>query len=142
LSEKFTERTAGIWIPLIFYVAGAAYMLTFWGIIDPAAYHLVVLSALSILIAVSLYFMSRWAFWLGLFSFPVFFLEFFMALMTSVNFVGWDPNIPTTIFHASLVTYLLLLTFCLFLLIDKRNTLKSDRILDRLYRPIGPAPKV
>jgi hypothetical protein len=38
-----------------------------------------------------------------------------------------------------MIIYLVFLTISLILLIDKRNTLKSDRILDRLNRPAaGP----
>jgi hypothetical protein len=137
LTEKFTERTAGIWLPLVFYVAGGVYMLGFWGILSRSAYHLVLLGALSIIIAVALYSMSRWAFWLGLFTFPLLFAEFLYALLVSVNFAGWDPDPQTATFHASLIIYLLFLTLSLILLIDKRNTLKGDRILDHLNRPVA-----
>jgi hypothetical protein len=140
LTEKFTERTAGIWLPLVFYVAGGVYMLGFWGIFSRSAYHLVFLGVLSIIIAVALYSMSRWAFWLGLFTFPLLFTEFVYALLVSVNFAGWDSNPQTAAFNASLVIYLLFLSLSLILLIDKRNTLKGDRILDRLNRPV-PTPK-
>ena len=138
MTEKFAEHTAGIWVPLVFYAAGGAYMLAFWGIFDRTAYHLTLLGIVSIILAVALYSLSRWAFWLGLFTFPIFFFEFLYAVMASVNFVGWNPNIPTAVFHASIIIYLVFLSLSLILLIDKRNTLKSDRILDRL----GRAPKV
>ena len=137
MTEKFTERTAGIWLPLVFYVAGGAYMLGFWAVYSRSAYHLVSLGVLSIVIAVALYLMSRWAFWLGLFTFPLFFAEFLYALLESVNFAGLEPNPQTTAFHASLIVYLVFLTLSLILLIDKRNTLKGDRLLDRLNRPVA-----
>jgi len=136
LTEKFTERTAGIWLPLVFYVAGGVYMMGFWGIFSRSAYHLALLGVLSIVIAVTLYSMSRWAFWLGLFTFPLLFTEFIYALFESVNFAGWDPNTQTAAFNASLIIYLVFLTLSLILLIDKRNTLRGDRILDRLNRPV------
>jgi hypothetical protein len=88
-----------------------------------------------------LYALSRWAFWLGLFTFPLFFAEFGYALASSVDFVGWYPNIPTTAFHASVIVYMIFLVFSLILLIDKRNTLKTDRILDRLRIPVPATPK-
>jgi hypothetical protein len=135
LTEKFTERTAGIWVPIIFYVAGGVYMLAFWSIFDRTAFHLTVLGAVSIIVAVALYSTSRWAFWIGLFTFPLLFAEFLFALLTSVNLVGWTPNPQTAAFQASMMVYLLFLTLSLILLIDKRNTLKSDRILDRLKKP-------
>lgn len=136
MTEKFTERTAGIWLPLVFYVVGGAYMLGFWGIFSRSAYHLVLLGALSIIIAVALYLMSRWAFWLGLFTFPLLFAEFLYALLASVNFAGWFPNPETATFNASIVIYLLFLTLSLILLVDKRNTLKGDRILDYLNKRV------
>jgi len=136
LTEEFTERTAGIWLPFIFYAVGGVYLLAFWGVLDRAAYHLTALGGLSIILAVALYSMSRWAFWIGLISFPLYFVEFFYALFSSVNLIGWNPNIPTAAFHVSMVVYMVFLVFSLILLIDKRNTLKSDRILDRLRRPV------
>jgi hypothetical protein len=135
LTEKFTERTAGIWLPMIFYIVGGVYMLAFWGIFDRSAFYLTALGAVSIVIAVALYSTSRWALWLGLFTFPLLFAEFLYALFTSLNLVGWNPNPQTAAFQASMIVYLLFLTLSLVLLIDKRNTLKSDRILDRLKRP-------
>lgn len=142
MAEKFAERSAGIWLPLVFYALGGAYMLAFWGVFDRTAYHLPLLGAVSIIMAIALYSLSRWAYWLGLFTFPLFFAEFLYALIGSVNFVGWNPNVPTAAFHATMVVYLVFLTFSLILLIDKRNTLKSDRILDRLGRPVAPTEKV
>jgi hypothetical protein len=135
MTESFTERTAGIWVPLIVYIVGGVYMLAFWGLFDRSAFHLVALGGVSVVIAVALYETSRWAFWLGLFTFPLFFVEFFYGLFSSVNFVGWNPNPQTAAFQASLIIYLIFLSFALLLLIDKRNTLKSDRILDMLKRP-------
>ena len=135
LTEKFTERTAGIWLPLVFYVAGGVYMLAFWGVFDRTAYYLTVFGVVSIIIAVALFSTSRWAFLLGLFTFPLLFTEFLYSLLWSVNLVGWNPNPQTAAFQASMIIYLVFLTISLILLIDKRNTLKSDRILDRLNRP-------
>lgn len=103
-------------------------MLAFWGIFDRLSYHLVLLGVISLVLAVALYLMTRWAFWLGLFTFPLFFVLFLNALLTSVNFVGWDPNIPTALFHASILAYLVFLCFSVILLIDKRNALKSVSI--------------
>jgi hypothetical protein len=141
MTEKFMERTAGIWLPLVFYAVGAAYMFAFWGIFDRMAYHLTVLGAVSIVVALALYLLSRWAFLIGLFTFPLFFAEFVYALSASVGFAGWNPNVPTALLNASFVVYLIFLTFSLILLIDKRNTLKSDRVLDRLRGPVRSAEK-
>jgi uncharacterized membrane protein (DUF2068 family) len=141
LTEEFTERTAGIWLPLIFYAVGGVYMLAFWGIFDRTAYHLTALGLLSIILAVALYMMSQWAFWFGLISFPLYLVEFLYALYSSVNFVGWNPNIPTAAFHASIVIYLVFLVLSLILLIDKRNTLKTDRVIDKLRRPVETPEK-
>ena len=132
MTEKFAERTAGIWFPLGFYAAGGVYMLAFWAVIDRTAYHLAALGVVSLLIAAELYFISKWAFWAGLFTFPLFFAEFVLAAIASVNLAGWYPDILTGLFNASLIVYLIFLTLSLIMLIDKRNTLKNDRILDRL----------
>jgi len=137
LTEKFTERTAGIWVPLVFYVVGGAYMLAFWAMFDRAAYHLLVLGGISIVIAAALYFLSKWAYWLGLFSFPLMFALFAWALIFSVDVVGWYPNIPNAVLNASMVLYLVFLTLSFLLLIDRRNTFKSDRILDMLHKPLA-----
>jgi hypothetical protein len=137
LTEKFTERTAGIWFPLVFYVAGGVYLLAFWSVFDRTAFHLTVLGVVSIIIAAALFSISRWAFLLGLFSFPLLFAEFLYSLIWSVNLVGWNPNPQTAAFQGSMIVYLVFLTLSLILLIDKRNTLKSDRILDRLKRPVA-----
>ena len=137
MTEKFTERTAGIWVPLVFYVVGGAYMLAFWAMFDRAAYHLLVLGGISIVIAAALYFLSKWAYWLGLFSFPLMFALFAWALIFSVDVVGWYPNIPNAMLNASMVVYLVFLTLSFLLLIDRRNTLKSDRILDMLHKPLA-----
>ncbi len=135
MTEEFNERTAGIWLPLTFYAAGGAYMLAFWGLLARSAYQLMILGGLSLVIAAALYSMSRWAFWLGLLSFPLLFVEFLYALLGSVNFAGWYPDNQTAAFHASMIVYLVFLTVSLILLIDKRNTLKGDRVLDLLNRP-------
>jgi hypothetical protein len=76
--------------------------------------------------------MSRWAYWLGLFTFPLLAAEFVYALTFSVNVVGWYPNPVIAVFNASMVVYLFFLCFSFLLLIDRRNTLKSDRFLDKL----------
>jgi hypothetical protein len=141
MTETFTERTAGIWLPLVFYAVGGVYMLTFWGVFDRTAYHLTVLGILSIVVAVTLYLLSRWAFLLGLLTFPLFFVEFLFALNASINLVGWNPNLPVAVLNASIVIYLVLLVFSLILLIDKRNTLKSDRVLDLMRGPVRPTEK-
>ena len=140
LAQSFTERTAGIWVPLVFYFVGGAYMLAFWGLFDRAAYHLLVLGGISIIIAIALYFLSRWAYWLGIFTFPLMFALFAWALIFSVNVVGWYPDIPNAVLNASMVVYLVFLTLSLLLLIDKRNTLKNDRVLDMLHKPFAPPP--
>jgi hypothetical protein len=137
LTENFTEHTAGIWVPLVFYAVGGAYLLAFWGMFDRTAYHLVVLGGLSIIIAVALYLLSRWAYWLGLFTFPLLLTVVALALLGSVNLVGLYPDLPTGLFHASMIVYLVFLVFAFVLLIDKRNALKSDRILDMLGRPLS-----
>jgi hypothetical protein len=138
LSESFAERTAGIWFPLVFYLVGGVYMLAFWGLFARTAYHLLVLGGISIIIAVSLYFVSRWAYWLGLFTFPLMFALFAWALAFSVNVVGWSHDIPNAIFNASMIVYLVFLSLSFILLIDKRNTLKNDRVLDFLRKPFAP----
>ena len=141
MEEKFTERTAGVWLPLIFYAVGGMYMLAFWGLFDRTTYHLTVLGALSIIIAVALYLLSRWAYWLGLFTFPLLLADFVYALVSSVNIVGWYPDIANAVFHASMVVYLVFLVLSVILLVDKRNTLKNDRILDMLGKPFSAASK-
>ncbi len=132
MTETFTERTAGIWLPVVFYAVGGVYMLAFWGIFSPSAYHLLALGAVSVLIAAALYSLSRWAYWLGLFTFPLLAAEFIYALTFSVNVVGWFPNPTVAVFNTSMVVYLFFLCFSFLLLIDRRNILKSDRFLDRL----------
>jgi hypothetical protein len=137
MTESFVERTAGIWLTLVFYAAGGVYMLAFWGIFARAAYHLLLFGVLSILISAALYLLSRWAFWVGLITFPLFFVEFIYALNASVNLAGWDPNAPTATFNVSMIVYLVFLCFSFLLLIDRRSVLKSDRFMDRLR--IAPA---
>jgi hypothetical protein len=39
-----------------------------------------------------------------------------------------------------MVVYLVFLTLSLLLLIDRRNALKNDRILDMLHKPFTAAP--
>jgi hypothetical protein len=140
LAEKFAERTAGIWVPLVFYAAGGVYMLTFWAVFSQAAYHLILLGIASIIIALALYETSRWAYWLGLFTFPLMFVELLYALVASVNLAGWGPNVQVAAFNGSMIAYLVFLTLSLILLIDRRNVLKSDRILDMLKSTAPPPP--
>jgi hypothetical protein len=142
LAEKFTERTAGIWIPLVFYAIGGVYMISFWGLFDRTAYHLVILGGVSFAIAVALYSLSKWAYWLGLFTFPLLIADFAYALVFSVNVVGWYPDIPTGVFHASMVAYLVFLVLSLIFLIDRRSVLKNDRLLDLLSKPLSATPKL
>jgi hypothetical protein len=141
MSETFTERTAGIWLPLVFYAIGGVYMLAVWAIFDRTAFHLTALGILSIIVAVTLYMLSRWGFILGLLTFPLFFVEFLYALITSINLVGWNPNLFMSLLNASFVIYLVFLVFSAVLLIDKRNTLRSDRVLDLLRGPVQSTRK-
>jgi hypothetical protein len=84
-----------------------------------------------------LYFLSRWAYWLGIFTFPLLFALFAYGLVFSVNVVGWYPNIPNALLNVSMILYLVFLTLSLLLLIDRRNILKNDRILDMLRKPLA-----
>jgi len=132
LSESFTERTVGIWIPSVFYALGGIYILAFWAMFSLSAYHLLALGVASIIVAALLFRVSKWAYWIGLFLFPLLLVEFLYALVFSVNIVGWDPNVPVAAFNASIVVYLVLLCFSFLLLIDRRNALKSDKVMDKL----------
>lgn len=111
-------------------------MLAFWAL-DQTAYFLVLFGIVSFLTCIALFRVSRWAWWLGLFSFPIFFVEVAYALLTSVNFVGWYPDLPTGAFHASMIVYLVFLCLGFLLLIDRRNVLMSDNILDFLSKPLS-----
>ena len=139
MSEVLSERSAGIWVALVIYALGGVYMLTFW-VLDTAAYYLVLLGISSLLVAVALFRVSRWAWWLGLFSFPIYFVEVVYALLMSVNFVGWYPDLPTGAFHVSMVAYLIFLCVGFILLADRRSVLRSDRILDLLSKPLSTKP--
>jgi len=134
LSEAVGERSAGIWVALVIYVLGGGYLLGFWSMLDRAAYHLAILGIVSVVIAISLLRLSRWAYWLGLFTFPLYLVDVASALLTSVNFVGWNPNNQTLAFNASMVIYLVFLCFGFLLLIDRRSVLRSDAILDILSK--------
>lgn len=141
MAEKFSERTAGIWIPLVIYAVGGVYSLGFWGAFDRTAYHLVILGVLSLAVAFALYSLSRWGYWLGLFAFPLLLANFAFALGFSVNLAGWNPDNTTAVFNGSLVAYLALLVFSLVFLIDRRNALKSDRVLDKLGKVFSAPTK-
>ena len=141
MTESFAERTAGIWIPTVFYAVGGVYILVFWAVFSLAAYHLLALGIASIFVAVLLFSLSKWAYWIGLFTFPLLIVEFLYALMFSVNIAGWDPNALVAAFNASMVVYLGLLCLSFLLLLDRRNTLKSDRFMDRLGGSISQRQK-
>jgi len=134
--EVASERSAGIWVALVIYVLGGVYMLAFW-VLDPSAYYLALFGIVSLLIGLTLFRVSRWAWWLGLFSFPIFFVEVAYALLTSVNFVGWYPDLATGAFNASMIVYLVFLCLGFLLLIDRRNVLRSDNLLDSLSKPLS-----
>ena len=136
MSEVSSERSAGIWVALIIYVLGGAYMLAFWAL-DPTAYFLALLGIISLLIGVALFKISRWAWWLGLFSFPIFFVDVAYALLASVNLVGWYSDLPTGAFHASMIIYLSFLCLGFLLLVDRKDALRSDHVLDLLSRPLS-----
>jgi len=142
LTESFTERTAGIWVPTAFYAAGGIFILAFWAVFSLSAFHLLALGIASILVAVFLYTLSKWAYWIGLFTFPLLILEFIYALMFSVNIAGWDPNPLVAVFNASMVAYLVLLCLSFLLLVDKRGSLKSDKLMDKLGSLVSPRQKV
>jgi len=135
-SEVSSERSAGVWVALVIYLLGGAYLLAFW-VLDQTAYYLILFGVVSLLTGFALFQVSRWAWWLGLFSFPIFFVEVAYALLSAVNFVGWYPDLTTGVFHASMIIYLVFLCFAFLLLIDRRNVLKSDHILDSLSRPVS-----
>jgi len=138
-NEVSSERSAGIWAALVIYVLGGGYMIAFWAL-DHVAYYLVLLGAVSVLIGVALFKASRWAWWLGLFSFPIYLVDVSYGLISSVNLVGWYPDLPTGAFHASMIIYLMFLCLGFLLLIDRRNVLKSDNLLDMLSKPLSSKP--
>jgi uncharacterized membrane protein (DUF2068 family) len=135
LSEIANERSAGIWVALVIYALGGVYMLSFWMLFDRLAFHLALLGILSLAISAALFKLSRWGFWLGLFTFPLFLVDVACALLTSISFVGWYPNVQTLAFNASMVVYLIFLCLGFLLLIDRRSLLKTDRILDLIGGP-------
>ena len=139
MTESFTERTAGIWIPTVFYAVGGIYILAFWAVFSLSAYHLLVLGIASLVVAVLLFTLSKWAYWIGLFTFPLLLVEFVLALIFSVNVVGWDPNPSVAAFNGTMVAYLILLCFSFLLLVDRRNALKSDRVMDKLRSVVARA---
>jgi hypothetical protein len=141
LTETFRERTAGIWVPTVFYAAGGIYILAFWALFSLSAYHLLALGIASILVAAFLFSLSKWAYWIGLFTFPLLLVEFVYALMFSVNIAGWDPNLTVAAFNVSMVAYLVLLCFSFLLLVDRRNVLRSDKFMDRLGVSVSPPQK-
>ena len=138
MSETFAERTAGICFPLAFYAVGGVYMLAFWALYGRSAYPLLALGVVSVIVSAALYVLSKWAYWIGLFSFPLLLIEFIFSLNFSVGVVGWYPNIPTAVFNASMILYLIFLCLSVLFLVDKRNSLKSDRILD-MFKSSAPA---
>jgi len=140
VSDKVSERSAGVWVALVVYALEGVYMLGFWAFLDRAFYLLALFGILSIAIAAALFNMSRWAWWLGLFTFPLFFIDVVYALFASVSFVGWDPDALTAVFHGSMIIYLIFLCLALLLLIDRRNVLRSDRVLDLLNKPLSTKP--
>ena len=135
-NQVSNERSAGIWVALVIYVLGGVYMLAFWAL-DQVAYYLGLFGIVSILIGVALFRISRWAWWLGLFSFPILFVDVAYALLTSVNFVGWYPDLTVGAFHASMIIYLIFLCLGFLLLVDRRNVLRSDNLLDFLSKPLS-----
>ena len=141
MTESFTERTAGIWVPTVFYAAGGIYILAFWAVFGLSAYHLLALGIASLLVAALLFSLSKWAYWIGLFTFPLLIVEFLYALIFSVNIAGWDPSASVAAFNASLVVYLVLLCFSFLLLLDRRNVLKSDKFMDKLSSSISSKQK-
>ena len=141
MTESFTERTAGIWVPMVFYAAGGIYILAFWAVFSLSAFHLLALGIASILVAILLYSLSKWAYWIGLFTFPLLIVEFLYALTFSVNIAGWAPNPLVAVFNGSMVAYLLLLCLSFLLLLDRRNTLRSDTFMDKLGASISPRQK-
>jgi uncharacterized membrane protein (DUF2068 family) len=134
LSEAVRERSAGVWVALVIYALEGVYLLGFWSMLDRAAYHLALFGVVSVVIAIALLRLSRWAYWLGLFTFPLCLADVAFALLTSVNFVGWNPDTQTLAFNASMVIYLVFLCFGFLLLIDRRSVLRSDAILDTLNK--------
>lgn len=77
-----------------------------------------------------------------MFSFPIFFVDVAYALLTSVNFMGWYPDLTTGLFHASIIAYLVMICLGFLLLVDRRNVLRSDRILDLLNKSFSSKPTV
>lgn len=145
MSEIANERSAGIWVALVIYALGGVYLLSFWVLFDRLAYQLAILGIISLGISAALFKLSRWGLWFGLFTFPLFLVDVAYALLTSVNFVGWYPNVQTLTFNVSMVVYLIFLCLGFLLLIDRRSLLRTDRILDLLGRPLmakaaSPAP--
>jgi uncharacterized membrane protein (DUF2068 family) len=126
---------------MVIYSLGGVFLLGFWTL-DRAAYHLAIFGITSLIIGIALFRLSRWAYWLGLFSFPLCFIDVAYALQTSVNFVGWNPNLQTLAFNSLMVAYLVVLCFGFLLLIDRRGVLRSDVALDLLRKSVtvkGPA---
>lgn len=140
MSDLVNERPAGVWVALVVYALDGVYMLGFWALFDRTVYLLALFGIVSVVIAGALFKMSRWAWWLGLFTFPLFFIDVAYALVASVSFVGWYPDALTAVFHGSMIVYLVFLCLAFLLLIDRRNVLRSDRVLELLNKPLSTKP--
>jgi len=140
VSDSVDERSAGVWVALVVYAVEGVYMLGFWALFDQAVYLLALLGITSVIVAGALFKMSRWAWWLGLFTFPLLLIDLAYALFASVSFVGWYPDALTALFHGSMIVCLVFLCLAFLLMVDRRNVLRSDRVLDLLDKPSSAKP--
>jgi hypothetical protein len=111
-------------VAAILYIILGVYTLAFPVLYDPSLFPLYIIGILSILSGLGTVLLKKWALWISVPLFPVMLLLSIVTLSYSVTVVGFYPDWETTLFHISLIIYLILTILGFLQVVDKRRELK------------------
>ena len=118
------QGPTGLRVAAIFYIILGIYMLAFPVLYDPSLYPLYIIGILSILSGVGILLLKKWALWISVALFPVMLMLSIVTLYYSVSVVGFYPDWESTVFHISLIAYLILTIIAFLLVVDRRREFK------------------
>jgi hypothetical protein len=118
------QGSTGLRIAAIFYILLGIYTLAFPVAFDPAAYPFYIIGVLSIVAGAGAILVKKWGLWIAVLLFPVMLVLSIVTLYYSASVVGFYPDWQATLFHLSLIGYLVLAVLAFLLIVDKKREFK------------------
>jgi hypothetical protein len=116
----------GLRVAAVLYFMLGIYLLAFPILYDTSIFALYIVGGLSILCGAGIMLLKKWTLWISVVLFPVMLALSVVSLYYSVSVSGFYPDWERTLFHISLIVYLLLTVLAFLLVVDKRRDFKQS----------------